>query len=384
MKVLFLHAGAELYGADQILLELVKGLIKENVTVSVLVPEAGPLVAELEDAGAKVLIFEFGVLRRKYFSFFGMLNRAWYIAIGAGRVWRLIRRERFDLVHSNTSVVLAGAFAARLARIPHIWHIHEITTNPRFVAVGLAKLISRLSSRVVCVSHAVRRHLEALAPGIAPITAVIYNGIEPRKPRCNARQNIREQWGVSDQSVLIGMVGRVNAWKGQRALVRAFEQTATALDLRCVMVGGIFAGEEHILDALNTEIGRSVRPERYIVEGFRRDIPDVLSAFDVFVLPSTSPDPLPTVVLEAMHAGLPVVSFAHGGAMEMVVDEKTGFLCEVGSTLIMASKFNALAADPCMRAEFGLAGQQRVTELFTREAFLGHFTSLYEKAIADR
>jgi glycosyltransferase involved in cell wall biosynthesis len=108
----------------------------------------------------------------------------------------------------------------------------------------------------------------------------------------------------------------------------------------------------------------------------------VLADIDIFVLPSTEPDPFPTVVLEAMAAAKPVVAFRHGGVCEMVADGVSGILCTPGSALEMAAAIERLAASPALRRQLGEAGRARLQRLFTREVFIDRFSALYRELAA--
>ena len=83
-----------------------------------------------------------------------------------------------------------------------------------------------------------------------------------------------------------------------------------------------------------------LRENYYIDSGYRRDVEVVHSIFDIFVLPSTNPDPLPTVVLEAMASGKPVVGYKHGGICEMVKDGYNGLLADVNKPIDLAEKID--------------------------------------------
>ena len=380
MRILFVHAGAELYGADRILLELVGGLIDRGHGAIVVLPGPGPLVEPLQRAGARVHLRSLGVLRRKYFTIGGLLGRCRRMLAATFWLTRLIRTEKVDLVHTNTSVVFPGAFAALLARRPHVWHIHEITTRPVMVRRMLSFLVPRLSACVVCVSRSVEENLLAGSARFRHKFSVIYNGISPLEFRPDARGRVRAEFGVADDSVLVGMVGRVNRWKGQGALVESarllFERGATA---RYLMVGGTVAGEESRMHDLQRKVSESGLESIITVCRFRTDVADLLSAMDVFVLPSTEPDPFPTVVLEAMGAGLPVVAFPHGGVREMIEDGVSGVLATAMEPKALAASINSYLTDPARRLAAGRAARQRVATAFSRNRFLDGFEALYRR-----
>ena len=379
-SVLFVHAGAELYGADRILLELTAGLRDRGHALHVVLPGPGPLHAELAQIAVPSHRRNLGVLRRRYFTPLGLLNRACRLATATRYLVRLIRTHDIAVVHSNTTAVIAGALAARWADVPHVWHVHEITTRPRWFATAIARLVGLLSNRVAFVSAATRDHLCAMDARVRANAVVIHNGIDPARVSAGQPGVLRGELGWSAQHVVVGMIGRVNWWKGQLTLfdcaARLVERDAS---LRFVMVGGTYDGDNRVMEQLTGAIAAQGLGEVVRVCDFRSDVGNVLADLDVFVLPSTEPDPFPTVVLEAMAAARPVVAFRHGGVCEMVEEGVTGLLCAPCSVDAMAAAILRLAGDPETRRRMGADGRQRLEQLFTRAAFIDRFADLYRE-----
>lgn len=382
--VLFAHAGAELYGADRILIELVDGLRHRSHRVQVVLPSPGPLHAELARLGVTAYRKNLGVLRRRYFSARGLLNRACRVLSAVGYLRRFIREHGIQIVHSNTTAVFSGALAARLEGIPHVWHVHEITTRPRWFARGLARCVGLLSARAVFVSQATLDHMCALSRRIRSKAIVIHNGIDTLRAETATPGRVRAELGVAADQPLVGMVGRINWWKGQATLVDCAALLAPTLPtLRVLLVGGTFDNDDSARQQLLAHIAR-LRLEGVVqVQDFRSDVGNVLADLDVFVLPSTEPDPFPTVVLEAMAAGRPIVAFRHGGVCEMVVDGESGLLCTPGSVDEMAAAIARLVAAPELRRAMGDAGRARVKRLYDRDAFVDRFSELYAELVSD-
>ncbi len=383
--ILYVHSSDEMYGADLILLQLLERLPEAGFRPLVVVPTDvsydGQLTRALAARGIAHVHYPTAVLRRRYFRPLGLLTYLWRLAASTWFLARLIRRERAGLVHSNTAAVIPGALAARLTGVPHIWHIHEIITRPRFLWRLTAWLVPRLSEAVVAVSTPTWAHLCAGSARNRERAIVIHNGIDsaPFAGAAPAGRALRRDWGVADDEALVLMVGRFSHWKGQGHFLEAAAHVAQShAQARFALVGGVFPGQEALVDeakALAASLGLG---DRALFSGFRDDIPAVLAAADVFVLPSTSPDPFPTVVLEAMAAGRPVVANAHGGSVEMVVDGETGLLVDPADPEAMAAAIVALLDAPARRHAMGLAGRQRLEATFSPEAFWERWRALYE------
>jgi glycosyltransferase involved in cell wall biosynthesis len=378
--VLIAHSSAELYGADRIVIELAAGLVQQGHRLEVVLPAPGPLHDELAAVGVKARRRNLGVLRRRYFSFSGLANRACRILNGAVFIRRVVREQGLTVVHSNTTAVLAGAIAAWSLRVAHVWHVHEITTRPRWFARLMAGCVGLLATRAVFVSQATLDHMCSLSSSVRRKAVVIHNGIDTRRVLQGQPGVIRSECGWTSQTPVVGMIGRINWWKGQGALLAAALRLFPAHpEMRMLMVGGVYDQDDAVRRQLLADIERHAVQQRVVVQDFRPDIGNVLADMDVFVLPSTEPDPFPTVVLEAMATGKPVVAFKHGGVCEMVEDGVTGLLCPPGDIDELAAAIDSLLADPERRRAMGEAGRARLDRLFSREAFIARFSALYRE-----
>ncbi len=373
-KFLFLHTSSDLYGAGRIFLNTILILHRQGHKIVVSLTGAGPLADALEESGIIVKQIKLGILRRRYMNPIGLINRGWYTMLAIFKLSALIRRERVDIVFSNACGIYAGAIAARLTGRKHIFHVHEIIENPRWFASITGTFMKKTSDKVIVVSEAVRQAWQSTMP--AYDIDLVYNGLD-YSSFLTERSTLRAELGIGDEQVVVGMVARVHFWKGQGY----FLQIAAALkqrspNVKFVMVGDAFPGYEYLydeIDALKKELGL----EADVIDlGYRTDIPRILQTLDVFVLPSILPDPLPTVILEAMASGKPVVATAHGGALEMVVNGETGFHMPFDDPEAAAEILDTLVQDEVIRGKFGEAGRQRVQASFSLEQYERNMTEI--------
>lgn len=369
-KTLFVHQGSELYGSDFIFSTVVRHASKITKPIIVL-DSSGPLVEKLTPHAEAIYIIPLGVLRRKYLNPVGIFVMAWVMLGAILKLIKIIRKHDVSLVYTNTIGVLSGAFAAYMMRKPHIMHIHEILEEPRFIAALLAKFATKLSTRVVAVSGPVADYLRTHSSNNALNVCVIHNGISTDRFDIAIRGNIRAEFACNDNVFLVGMVGRLHFWKGQDILIEAAK---ILVDRGCnkfkvLMFGDVFSGYE----AYGAELKKRVREyglqETVIFCGFRNDAASLFVDADVIVVPSTLPDPLPTVVLEGMAARKPVVSTRHGGALEMIEDGRTGFLINPKSAVELAEKLEELMNYPELRFNMGAAGRERLEKCFSEQRF---------------
>lgn len=383
-RILFVHSSNEMYGADAILLELIRARNPDLWIPSVIVPNdvsyPGHFTRALSQIGVDSREMKLAVLRRRYFTPKGFPVYLTYFVRSTLALARTIRVQNIDIVHSNTTAVLPGAFAARLTKRPHIWHSHEMVTSPAIVRRLTARLAPRMSRVVLTVSNAVRQHMLQDNPTASNIR-VLHNGIDvERFARAPGRQRVRRELGYEDSDIVVGTLARISRGKGQAYLAEAAARLKqTHPHLKYLLVGDAFTGQEHLIEELRQKIDALGLSGRVTLAGYRSDGPDVLAALDICVLPSTLPDSFPTVVLEGMAAGKPLVATDWGGAKEMVVEGETGFIVPTDDPEKFASRLAELADNGPLRAAMGSAGQKRARSCFTKERMGTEFWQIVDE-----
>lgn len=385
--ILYAHSSDELYGSDVVLLELARRLDPTRFRPVVVTPTdiayEGKLSAALRQEGIAHHALDVPVLRRRYLSAAGLPQFLRRLLNGPSRLQSLCDQEGVRLIHSNTAAVWGGALTASRAGLPHLWHIHEIIERPSLVRKLVVAVIARYSRRanthIVAISRAVADHLVSDRPSLAPRLSVIYDAVDSERfhPGHDGR-SLRQTWNVTPDEVLVGMVGRVSAWKGQELFLRALAQARIlAPHLRGVIVGDIVPGETRLKeDLLQLSAGLGLA-DQVVWAGFRDDAPQVMAALDILVLPSVRPEPFGMVVLEAMSTARPVIAAAHGGPLETVVEGETGLLVPPAAPDALAKALVHLAANPDLRARLGAGGRARVQASFGFQAHLSAFQNLY-------
>ncbi|MFC3416613.1 glycosyltransferase family 4 protein [Algoriphagus hitonicola] len=367
MKILALHSGADLYGSSRIFLETLSVFRQQRIEILVILPHSGPLVKKLEELGVEVQIKNLGILRRKYFTSLGLFNRLKRILQAYRFFDRLHQRHQFDVVYSNTLAVTVGAFWAKRNQIPHSWHIHEIIPGPKILLRFLVYLLDQSTPQPIAVSQAVANHWQRRLK-ISQVK-VIHNGLA-YDTFLSAKAPLKMELNLAEKTLLIGMIGRINPGKGQVFFLQLAEKLLSAhQNLHFVLVGDPYPGYESILEKIRKEIRNNKLEARISYLGFRRDIPEVMASLDIFVLPSILPDSFPTVILEAMAAGKPIVATQSGGASEMVISGETGFLIPIGDVESGVNGLEKLILDEQLRESMGEKGRNRVLAEFSLEAF---------------
>ncbi len=344
-SVVVLDHTALLSGGELALARAISGLAGA-ARVHVILAADGPLRARLESAGATVEVRELAAaarsLRRGEVRPGGLSVRtlaltARYTLALAGR----LRELRPDVVHANSlKAGLYGCVAARLARVPVVWHVRDQVATPYLpsFAVRLVRAATRLLPDVVVAnSDSTLRTVDARRGRVVP---------SPLDPALLDLH--REPDGTG--ALRVTVLGRLAPWKGQDLALRAFARAFPEGGATLRVVGAALFGEDDYaaaLPALAEELGISSRVR---FDGFVEQVGDVLARTDVVVHTSTSPEPFGQVVLEAMGAGCAVVVADRGGPAELVHDGVDGLHYAMGDEAALADCLTRLEKDPALRA----------------------------------
>jgi glycosyltransferase involved in cell wall biosynthesis len=378
MKLLYYHNNGDLYGSSRSLLRLCARLVNDGNAVSAVLPYEGPLSDALRQAGVMVWIQRgMAVVERSVFqSPWRAILFLLRFPISVARFIARIRKDHPDLVHSNTSVMLSSAVAARLTGVRHIWHIREFYSEfPGFWSL-YQRLMALFSDRIICVSRAVQEQFSGSAK---TKTVVLHNGFPADEFKAVSSKRIaafRKAHRLTAPK-LVGVVGRLKLKrKGQEIFVAAAQQIAMKHpDVQFVLIGSVFPGnEEH-----EVQLRRLAEPlgDRAVFTGEVEDIKAAYSSLDIVVMPSGMPEPFGGVVIEAMAMGKPVIATGIGGTPEQVVDGETGLLVKPNDSDALAAAMNRILSDKSLAAAMGRAGKQRYLERFEFEEFYHSMKMLY-------
>lgn len=192
----------------------------------------------------------------------------------------------------------------------------------------------------------------------------------------SARWTLRQALGAADDRVVITMAARAEAWKGHRVLLEACARLQDQPNWECWMVGGAQRPEEaDYLESLRAAAADLGIADRITWLGARGDVPALLTASDIYCQPNLEPEPFGLSLVEALLAGVPVVTSAAGGALE-IVDDSCGALTPPGDARAVAHALQALIADAARRERMGAAGRLRSRALCAPETQLPYIERL--------
>lgn len=366
-RVVFIDHATRVGGAQKSLLELLPRLNRHRYELHLICAQDAEWTADpaLEQVARLALFAATPVLDRRRDELAGRLGATLPDALRSlslvTRLTRALILLRPHIVHTNTlKAHVLGGLAARLARRPLVWHVRDIL-EPGPARDWLLRVARIVRPRIIAISSAVAQQFA----GTGLPTVLIHNGIDldqfsPGPDACGVRQEL----GLSDDDQVLCVVGRLTPWKGHRELLAALAQIAPRYPRVTLLVVGEVAfwedsyGEE--LRAYARQLGLEQRV-RWL--GFRKDVPAILRACDVCVLPSVN-EPFGRVLIEAMAVGKPVIATRSGGVPEIVAHGETGLLVNPDDPEDLAAGLARLLGDPHTAAEMGRRGLVRAREHF--------------------
>jgi glycosyltransferase involved in cell wall biosynthesis len=389
IRVLYITPSADLYGSDVCLLEMVKRLDKKSFLPFVVLPYRGDLFTELSKIeGIKIEILDLAVMRIKYMHPLRFFIFVWKFLFSSLKLYQLVKKNGIDIIHSNSSMLQVGGVAAFFAGKPHIWHVREITLRPKILNLFLSIVLSKLSTRILCITKAVKGSYISL-DGFKKKAEILYDSLDlaPYSRKRNP-QTLKKELGIEDGFRMIGMVARINFWKGQQILLKAAEKVLQRFPRTVfLVVGGADErfGHDVLLEELKALVERLRIKEKVIFTGFRKDVYDIISLLDIFVLPSLNPEPLGLSLIQAMALAKPVIATAQGGPLEIIENDKTGILVPPHNPGILATALVNLLKDPQKREEIGKAGQRMVSQRFDFEksGYMEKLKALYYEVLKE-
>ncbi len=310
------------------------------------------------------------------------------------RLYSLLRRERFTIVHVHTPMAAAlGRVAARLSGIPiiiytaHGFYFHELMPRwERRAIIWIERWLGSLCKNVLFTVSAEDART-AVQERIAPEERVIWvgNGVDPRSFGFPPDENLRIELGLPPDSEVIGFVGRLVQEKGVEELFRAMKEVIRECPTaRLLVVGDTLESDRdrRMTKQLKDLIAHLQLQDRVICVGFRDDVPALLALMDVFVLPSHR-EGMPITILEAMAAGKPVIATNIRGCREEVIPGVTGLLVPVRDSTALAKAILAVLSNQELSHRMGEAGRMRVETEFDEAAVLQRQIEVYRKLLAS-
>jgi glycosyltransferase involved in cell wall biosynthesis len=399
MRILFLEAssGQVVGGSLTGMLQLIEGLDRARYQPVVVLYEDKQVGQTLQAKGTRVRIFskrrlpkehslqDVPVYRKAkgYPGVTPLLQNAratltflFETLPAALRLSRVFREEAPDIIHvcNGFRGNLDAIVAARLCGVPCIVHCKGFDKHSyieRLFAPGVAAAI--------CMTMAIEQHCRSqrVRP---PEYNVIYDGLDLDAFRpTRDRADVREELGIDADAPVVGVVGNIQPWKGQRVLLEALvELRATHPRAVALIVGGAHRSGRGYADELRQFVTANGLEKNVVFTGARKDVGDLMSAMDVVTHTSVRGEPFGRVIIEGMCVGRPVVATRAGGVPEFVADGRNGLLVPAGDAAALAQVLRRLFDDAELRERLSRGALESVRD-FAVEHHVDEISRIYER-----
>ncbi|SHM13011.1 glycosyltransferase family 4 protein [Ruminococcus flavefaciens] len=359
MKILYVSHEKRLNGASKSLLNIIDKMKENGHMIYVLTPyRDGAFYNELlHRSYVNVIIKPYffwcqaktkiGWIKNKIMwpIFRSQVNR-----ISAMIVSNYIKKEKIDIIHTNTSVINIGALISHYSRIPHIWHIREfgdLDFDMHYYepVKKVYSFMNKNTDRFICISNAIANHYSLLDKNKIRI---VYNGIEE-----SSIININKK--NDSEKIRILIAGAIYIGKGQHEAVEACE---ILLDRGIDNFELLIAGEGEVYFNISKKVENNIK-----FLGHVNKMRELRKNIDIELVCSRC-EAFGRVTAEAMLAGIPVIGSNTGGTPELIENGTDGFLYDKGNAVALADKIEFLINNPSIRKEMGGKAQNKAIQHF--------------------
>lgn len=391
-RILYIEANMDgtIGGSYYSLLYLLEGLNKDRYEPFVIFCEDNILIPKFRNVTKSVILYNYepssSYPLRTCRDFIKLpLRFCKHLLFKQFDLRKILLSIRPDLVHLNNSYTSN-----------HEWILACWLNNAKIIAHDRGsrppaslqtKLFVKMLDAIVCVSDAYLKNI--LDQGLKPKKAVrVYNGLDPNmfdkflsQP---TRQLIRNSLGIDHNEILVGMIGNIDYWKGQLVFVKSIKQI---LDIhgsvKAIIVGKTARAAGKYEEEIRKYIQENGIYDKVSLLGFRKDVPELLTAMDIFVHASVEPEPFGRVILEAMAMAKPIVATNGGGTPEQLVHGKSGLLVPMNNSKLMAQAVQQYIEDMQKAKEFGNNALKSLKQNFSIANMVHGIEKVYEEVLSE-
>lgn len=382
MKIAAILHFPEFGGPHNQLLRLHRPLAERGADLVAILPE-GPGAKRLREGGLDVRTISLGRVRavKNIGVQARMLGR---FPLDILDLVRLFRKERPDVIQVSSLMNPHAAYAAKMLGIPVVWQIVDTRPPMKLRQIMMAQ-IRYLADVVMPIGEAVRD----AHPGAADFgdrSVLFFPPVDLEAFQPDGAANLRTELGIDEDQPIVSVIGNINPQKGHEyflqsaALIKRKHPSAVF-----VVVGHLYENHRDYFETLlnQAEGDGLVNGSDLHFLGSRQDIPEILRSTDVFALASVpNSEGLPTVILEAMACGVPVVASDVASVAEAVVHGQTGFVVDSQDSRGMADRISALLSNGELRKRFGARARSEAEERYSLDAYADTHMLAYDLAVA--
>lgn len=321
------------------------------------------------------------VIMRAYGEVHSVWQTARTVLPRAIRMSRIINKVSPDIVHVNSAPHdgLPGILAARFSGTPCVCHVRNMS-NVSLIQRALSASVGKF----IFISSEVRRQMINQRIGVNNGT-VIFNGVAVSEFQRSKGSGLREEISVNADVFIIGMVGRLEHWKGHSTFIDAVSQlTLAGENIRALIIGAPQQNPRNKIyyDSLVNRVREKELQDVVSFLGQRNDISDIMSQLDALVLASTEPEPFGRVIIEAMAAETLVVATAGGGVLDIIRDGENGLLTPAGDSRALATAILRARRDTAGTSRLVANAFADVERRFTANRCAHKISDIYDEVLA--
>ncbi len=300
------------------------------------------------------------------------------------RTINLLRLKRYDIIHCGASkdlwlIVPALKFIDNQTPLLLSKHMGSYIIKKDFLHRQIYKRITY----ALAISNVIAKNLTETTPLTGDKVLLLHNGIDTNKfdPSKVCRDTIRDEFKIKDDELLIGMTARFSPGKGHEEFLKAAKRlNEKHNNLKFMIVGEPSKGEDEYANGIRKLASELNLADDTIFTGFRKDMPEILAALDIFIFPSHA-EAFGVSLVEAMSMEKPSVCSNSDGILDIAVDGETSYLFERQNWKDLTDKINLLIQSPETRNKFGKAARKRAQELFDIEVFTSKLIEIYKSVL---
>lgn len=371
-------------GTPRRILRICKYLDRSRFRPVVVIPkgdgEFAQLLREID-----VTVHEVSNLKRPRYSLDPrlFLEWIWNLPTNLKDVQQILQDEKVDIVHAYGLTQITGPLSAHACGTRLVWHINDDAT-PKPLAHLLIRLIKKPQDRIVLTSKALGEHYFGAQHSWQEKMDILYSTVDlhdfyPKKDR----NLIRQELGVDDNEILVGMLANFNPMKGHIVFLEAAALLSQDFSKLKFLIGGRKLDlRRSYYNKVKERIDRLGLANKVIMVGYRQDVPDVLNALDVLVVPSTW-EPLGVIVMEGMAASKPIVATDAGGIPEMIDNGVHGLLFPSEDRDKLVASVSRTLTDPALAQRLSSNAHERVWKEFSPERAAAAYEHVYSSILKD-
>jgi L-malate glycosyltransferase len=365
-KILFFSPTGHIGGAEKNLVNICRFLPKNKYEPIVVLPPGGKLHTIFKELSIRTIVF------RSYFLKSGQIFN---VLFGCFLLWNRIRKERIDIIHSNSIFSLyLPVYYGKIFKIPVIIHWADFD-----VRQGDKQLVNLFAKNltIIAVSKSIQKKLES--SGINKnIIKLIYNGVSA--PIINdefTKKDLRLKANAKENDFLVGLTGRIDTWKGHKYALAALAKLQN-IPIKLIILGDFhIAKNENLETEIKTVIQKNNLETKVNFIGFVENPVDIVRFLDVILVPSEY-EPFGLVAIEAMSLQKPVIASNVDGLAEIITNEENGILVPSKDPDAIAASIKKLYENPELCSKLSKAGYKRYVDTFTIDCFVSNLEKIYE------